>query len=358
MERQSILKSLGDSKGLQTLIDNTKAAYRKVVWGNFFDWKDTASITYETVIGESDIGAAASVVAYDTAAPIRTRRSLGSLSGEIPSLRQKFQMNEKDLQDYLSLKRLANADEMQLINLVWKDVKNSAEAPHKRLDIFVLEAISKGTITLDSTTNPDGIRTEKVIDFQMPSANKLDAAATWATGGATSKPITDIMNVVKEAEAKGVVFEKMLMRRGTFNNLRKADETREYITGFKIGAGESKVNLSLNLINEFMIAEGLPRIAIVDRPIEIEKDGVISTIHPFADNNVSFLPAGKLGDMLNAPIVEELFPAKHVSYAKNNRVLLKKWSETDPISEFTGCELNAFPSWKNVNKCFILNTQP
>ena len=165
------------------------------------------------------------------------------------------------------------------------------------------------------------------------------------------------MATVTEAADAGVVLDRMYMRRSVFNNMRLADEVKDYVTGWKIGANQNTVNLTLELVNQFLGAEGLPRVILVEASIDIEKDGTITAYNPWDADNILFAPAGGMGDMLNAPIIERLFPAKHVTYAEANRVLIKKWSETDPVHEYTACELNSFPSWKNVDKCFILDTE-
>lgn len=358
MERQSLLKEINVGQNLQHLIDRTADRFRPILWPNFFAWKNTTSISYETIIGDASNAAAASVVSYDSAAPLRTRKEVRKLTGEIPSIRQKFRMTEKDLQDYIQMSAGLNADAKAILNLIYADVKNCAEAPHKRLDAMVLEALSTGLLTLDVTKNPDGMVTEEAVDFGMPAGNNNTVAVVWsATDKSTVLPITDIMATVTEAADAGVVLDRMYMRRSVFNNMRLADEVKDYVTGWKIGANQNTVNLTLELVNQFLGAEGLPRIILVEASIDIEKDGVTTAYNPWDADNIMFAPAGGMGDMLNGPIVERLFPAKHVTYAEANRVLIKKWSETDPVHEYTACELNAFPSWKNVDKCFILDTE-
>lgn len=357
MERQSLLKEINSGQNLQYLIDKTADRFRPVLWPNFFSWRNTTSITYETIVGEASNAAAASVVAYDSAAPLRTRKAIKKLTGEIPSIRQKFQMTEKDMQEYIAMSSGINGDARSILDLIFNDVKNSAEAPHKRLDIFTLEALSTGQIVLNTTKNPDGMVTEDAIDFGVPAGNFETATAIWSTGGTSSKPITDIMAIVEEAAGQGVIFDRMMMRRSVFNYMRLCDEVKDYVSNWRIGSAQAEVNTTLALVNQFLQAEGLPRIVLVEASVDIEKDGVTSAYNPWDADNVTFVPAGMMGDMLNAPIMERMFPAKHVTYAEANRVLIKKWSETDPLKEYTACELNAFPSWKNADKCWILDTE-
>ena len=272
MERQSLLKEIG-GKNLQYLIDKTADRFRPILWPNFFTWKNTTSISYETIIGDAANEAAASVVSFDSAAPLRTRKTVRKLTGEIPSIRQKFRMTEKDLQEYVAMTSGISGDAKSVVDLIYKDVKSCSEAPHKRLDLMVLEALSTGLLTLSVTNNPDGMVTEEAIDFGLPAANSETVVVVWsAADKATVKPITDIMAVVEEAAAAGIILDRMLMRRSVFNNLKLADETKDYVTGWKIGANQNQVNLNLATVNAFLEAEGLPRIVIVNASIDVEKD--------------------------------------------------------------------------------------
>ncbi len=351
---QTILQELRQKGAFQALIDATAERYRPIVWKNFFGWKDVTDLKWESITGASGPGAAATVVSFDSAAPLRSRKSISKVSGEIPSIREKFRMTEKDLQEYLNISKLGATQE-RILKLIIDDIKNAAEAPHKRLDIFTLEALSTGQITLNTTNNPDGMVWETAIDYGMPSGNKKGVTAVWSDV-ANSKPITDITTICDLAAANGHKLEYMYMRRAMFNYLKNSAETKSYITGYAIGKAEQKVNLSLQLINEYLLAESMPQIRIVDVQIGIEKDGNVTNFNPFAEHRVAFTPAGLLGEMYNGPIVEREIPVKQVTYAEYDRVLLKKWHDIDPISEFTGCELNAFPAWNNVLSCYLLNT--
>jgi hypothetical protein len=60
--------------------------------------------------------------------------------------------------------------------------------------------------------------------------------------------------------------------------------------------------------------------------------------------------------MLFAPIAEETNPPKQVTQTKVDGVLISKYSDVDPVMEFTKGESNAFPSWTRVDECFNLYT--
>jgi hypothetical protein len=65
----------------------------------------------------------------------------------------------------------------------------------------------------------------------------------------------------------------------------------------------------------------------------------------------------KCGDMLYGPIAEETNPPKQVTQAKKGNILVSKWSDVDPVAEYTKGESNVFPSWPTVDRALILDTE-
>ena len=60
--------------------------------------------------------------------------------------------------------------------------------------------------------------------------------------------------------------------------------------------------------------------------------------------------------MLYAPIAEVLRPPKQALQEVRENILISKYSEIDPVKEWTKGETNAFPSWGSINECFNLYT--
>jgi hypothetical protein len=355
MERQTILKEVGTSKKLQVLIDTAAEIYRPKVWPQFFTQVDHYDIKFETLLGASGPGAAASIVAYDSSAPLRTRKFIGKVTGDIPSIREKFRMSESDFLKYDIMASRASTSELQLLKLIFDDVRNAAEAPHKRLDWIVLEALSTGKCTLTTTNNPDGMVWETAVDFAVPADNKVGAAVVWSSAS-TATPIVDFNTIRDLAEANGHTLKRALMTRTAWNAFKNTTEVINAIKGYVMGQKVGTYSVTKDLVNDFLLANDLPTISIVNVSIGIEKSGVITNYNPWSVNNVAFITGDNMGDMYYGPIAERNHKVDQVVYAEYDGVLIKKWGETDPISEFTGCELNAFPSWKTVDSHYLLNT--
>lgn len=322
----------------------------------YFGWGAAQqSLNFTSVIGASRIEAAASIVNRSSGAPLRSRAELSKYQGEIPAIKEKFMMRESDYRDFLSIQQSQANDttkKNQLAKLLFNDIQNAGNSAHKRLDIMVLQAISTGKISLTVDTNPDGIVLKEDMDLLMPSENKTTATILW-TNKATAKPFDDITAVVTAASEKGKSFSKILITPVEFNRMKVCTSVIDSLVSFN-QLQKGAAIATLDKINEYLTANLLPVLEILDQVVGIEKDGVIGVLRPFAQANLSFLPSGKLGEIKNAVCIEELRPVSTVAYASFDNALISKWSENDPWGEFTGVELNAFPALEAIDNIYIL----
>lgn len=354
---QSIFGVYADQ--LQVLVDNSLDKFAPLWFPNYFDWgTPRQTLTYVSVLGNSRIEAAASVIARGSASPLRSRATIQKLSGEIPAISEKFKMDEEDYRDFLYLQSLQNVDDQtkknQLLDLLFGDVKKSGDAAQKRIDLMCLQAVSTGTITIDINTNPDGTVLSAPIDLGMPSANKSNAAVNWSTS-ASATPITDIQTVVNSAADAGKSFSKILMDRATWFKFMACKEVTDKLAGF-YNVVKGTVTVTVDRVNEYLQASQLPVIELVNQKIGVEKDGAITTVNPWAAANVAFVPDGNLGRIHNSLAIEQIQPVGDVNYAVYNRSLISKWLENDPFQEFTKVELNAFPGFEMINFVYLLST--
>jgi hypothetical protein len=343
---------------LQVMIDNSLDKFAPTWFEKYFDFGvPQASLTFVTAIGRSRIEAAASIVDRDSGSPLRSRAALEKLSGTIPAIKEKIKMSEEDYRNFLTLQNMSVSDQVkkqQLLDYMFGDVRIVGNSALKRLDYMCLEGVSKGEITVTIDNNPDGVVAPTAIDLFMPAANKKNAAGTWETAGSAT-PFTDILTVVEAGDAKGIKFEKMLITRSRFLKMIKTTEVKEHMAAF-LRLNVTKVMPTLNNINEFMAEQGWPQIELVEATIGIEKDGVITAVKPWKDENVAFIPAGKLGRIHNAVAIEQLKPVASVNYAQFRNALISKWSENEPFAEYTKVEMNAFPGIDAIDSIFLLST--
>lgn len=345
------------AQNLQMVVDSSLDKFAPLWFPQYFDWASPQlTLTYVSAIGRSRIEAAASVVDRNSSSPLRSRAQLEKLQGDIPAIKEKIPMNEDDYRDFFMLQQITAVDDQtkkqQLLDLLFNDVKIVGNAALKRLDHMCLQAISSGIIQINATNNPDGLAVTD-IDLLMPAGNKSNSAVRWDNVAATPLSV-DIPTIVTNGENAGRKFSKMLMSRAQFLNFQKITEVKNLVSNFMGFKQSGTIIPTQTMINNLLEANGWPIIEVVNQVIGVESDGVITATRPWNDNNVSFIPDGKLGVIKNSIAIEQFKPVEHVSYATYNKALIGKWCENDPFQEYTGVELNAFPAMEMINSIFIL----
>jgi hypothetical protein len=339
-------------------------------WTDFFPLKKTPFLNFEVLIGSKGNPVAADIVSYDSSAPLKRRSIVTKLKGDLPAIRVKRRMSETDLNLYNVMRATmkSSTDKKAILEHIFNDVDFVTDAVIARCEWMSLQALSTGVISLTSTNNA-GIVTETNIDFQMPSANKSVMAAAnrkWeVANSATCLPITDIQAVCDTARAAGTKLRYVLMNVSKFTAFRSADEVKDYIYGVMITkAGITPaVAPTLNVINQVLKESGLPQIIIIDSFVSLEDDAHDRTsVDPWedlsgADRYVTLIPDKQVGNMLHGPIAAETNPAKQATQVKVAHILVQKYSETDPVSEYTVGLANTFISWDKVDRCYIMDTE-
>jgi hypothetical protein len=332
---------------------------QKSIWRNFLNLGlPQMSLNFDSAIGRERIEAAASIVDSDAPAPLRSRNKLELYKGKIPSIKEKFRMNQDDMRTLEVLKALplGGNNNNSLISFLNKDLEEAAVAGDKRIDIMTLQAISTLTIDVNTTNNPDGAA-YGVIDL-LAQPNQTQGVPTVWSNAAAATPIDDIENFVNiNWQTRGRQFGKIMMSYELWLQFKKTTQVKTYLSTFyntgKANGGSFAVTLAT--VNEMFSANMWPQIEIVNHVSNVEVDGKATFLRAFATNNVSFVPSGKLGTLFNAVSMEEIHAVSDKSYAKFGPTLVSKWAESDPLVEFTAMEMNAFPS-VNVDGIFILKT--
>ena len=339
-----------------------KRAFRKWYWQDLFPLKSHPFLSYEALIGAEGAPVAADVVAYNTSAPEKTRDVISSVKGDIPAIRVKRSMKEKDINDYNIIKALGTpASDPALLDLVFGDIDFVINGVNARLEWLALKLLSNGgKLQLRKATNA-GIVTETNIDYGMTSSYKNGAAVVWSAGHTTTTPITDIEAIVTKAILRGITLKYILMHRTAWGYFRVSDETANFLVPYSIaGIIGKRINPTINLamVNKAMIDNQFPQIIIVDQSINTEtEDHVRTAANPFTAETVVFLPELAIGNTLHGPIAEETNPPKQVEQAKSGHILVSKWRNVDPTCEYTKGEANAFPIWPLIDQCYVLDTE-
>jgi len=350
----TLLKEI-NKKTLQAYVN--ARVFDQFYFPTLFPITSTPFLTWETLTGDVGARIAADVVSYDSSAPLKARKVVSKMTGEIPPIRVKRVMKESDINTYNILKAKATPDQMALLNLVFGDVDFVMDAVMARAEWLALKALSYGSITLNKTVNPGGVVTENAIDYQIASSHKVGVGTAWADA-ANAKPITDIETVLALAQSEGKKIQYILMNPATWQRFRATAEVKDFVAPYAVyGGTRIKRAPGIEVTNEALQADGKPTIKIIDTVIGIENvNGQVSYENPWTDHYITYIPYERVGRLLHGPIAEETNPPQNVIQAKKEFVLVSKYSETDPVAEITKGEANAFPVIDAVDGIYIQKT--
>lgn len=368
----SLLKEM-DSKSLQSYL--SEKDFGPFYWVNFFPMRSVLYLTYQTLIGSQGRPVAADFVAYDVSAPEKRRPIVSKLAGEIPAIKVSRTMDEMKLQEYDALQLMAKTDatHKQIMKLIFDDIKFVVDSVYARIEWTCLKVLNQQKLTLKKTTN-QGIITETAIDFQLETSHKRVIKSTadnrlWTyvtTDSSKPKPITDIKLIVRTAKSAGIKLNYIVMNLTKFDEFSLCDEVLNYVKPWsfyeKTAAGSTLPAPTIEAVNNALKAHGLPEIIIIDQQINLEIDGDRTSVDPFLDDDgadkfVVFLGSRPCGEVLSGPITEESHKVKQVTYAKHGNILVSKYSETNPVKEWTVAQLNAFPSFPTIDTVYRLDTE-
>jgi hypothetical protein len=357
---ESIFGELAQGQNMQALIDNQiELLYGKSIWRNHLEWGlPQTDLTFETVIGRSRIQAAASIVDEDAPAPKRGTPSLEYLKGKIPTMKEMFELNKKDYRALMMLQNLPISDEQKkqlLIKKLWDVMLSASISTDLRIDIMFLQGISTFEIDAGIINNPDGVDFG-TVPLLASADQKRTVTVAWTDP--TADPFRDIRNVVRYAADSGRAFKEIWIDQTLWFAIQELAAVKAAISGYQNPGTNAKYLVTLDRVNEFLVANGLPMFVLQNHRKGIEKDGKTQTINPFKKENIVFVPDGKLGIVHNAFAIEDWDDAKvdGISYAKYDRAVVSKWRDNQPWREYTQVELNAFPALEAIDGIFLLQS--
>ena len=363
MAIQSTLESvLAKGQTFQAFIDDAALTFNAPLWQTegFATPMYSMERTWEGVLSVLESVPAASVIDFSGDKPIKRRPTIAPLSGKIPTLGDKLQMDKEqvrkffEFQDRLASGKIQGLDELQLLDFLYPDLKIAVTAPHQRIDYMMLETLSTGYTTMTKTNNPSGV-TWTALDWKVD--NKYVSVIWSAANAATMKPIDDIQAVVEAWRTKGVEMAYILMNWTTFYIMRNSTQFAGRFTT-ALGGNISEVGGSLfglNDINALFAAKGLPQIKIINKPVNIEgRDNAYVSATPFANNRVTFVPSLAVGKVIHTYANMQRLQDPSRMYSTNNLTSISRWVEGD--NEFTEYELNAIFALTGARSMSILKT--
>ncbi|WCM42398.1 hypothetical protein MG290_01640 [Flavobacterium sp. CBA20B-1] len=296
----------------------------------------------------------ADVVAMDSELPLKRQDAIETASGEIPKQGMMFKLTEKQLSDIDTM----IAKGMSVVNYVSKifeQVKKSILGIHENNEFMFLQALSTGQTLIEDKDNVGlGVR----IDFGFKEKNKHNASKPWSDN--TALIIDDISRVIKAAKAQGIKYKVLMIDDSTLSYLCANDQVKNHFAFNKgiVTEGGTVPTLSDEQLMSFFKTKFKLNLIVVDRTMNSEKNGIRSTQTPWETGIATFLPSENVGRLVYGTLAEETRKNTSISYEKAGAyILVKKWSENKPFSEWTSSEALCLPVIDNGGLISLLDTK-
>ena len=348
-----------DKAGMQVVLEKTTLA-TQMAWQTLFPLKYTNSFDIKAIVAKDGLPVAADRVAFNAKAPKKTRKKVGSWSGELSKISISREKDEVAINEYEKLKVLAahNAEDKamanELVERTYEDVQFCSEGLDARVELDAMRVGCSGV--WEGKAEYDGDMAEvNTIDFKIPASNKKGAKVAW-TDAANADGIGDIADAVSAVKKAGNAAPQFVyMEKAAFELLIAQTATKKRL--FPLAIDISLVTggmIDLEGVNSYMTKKGYPRILLLDTYVTIEdKKGVYKTVKPWDENVVVFSPTINLGHTYykTVPSVKNTDALQTTSGYKK----LTRYSENNPMLEVTLGEAYVQPVLENRNSLVFMN---
>lgn len=325
-----------------------------LVWGVMFPLKFTRKFDIKGIEGDEGIPVTADRVSFNSKAPLKSRKKIGSWSGRIAKIAVSRDMDEIDINEYQDAMALAqgadtnSAEKQELVNMVYDDVRFVNNAMNYRVELDDLRIGCSGKHTANSKLDGD-MTTADEINFNIPEANFKGAKKPWFTVGSKGEitvdedanGLQDIINaqaaVAKTGQPKPMfcyiekqAFDALTQQKATAKRLypRVTTDGLSTITAEMVG---------LDQINAFMDKNGYPHFLVIDSYVTVEgKDGVQETVKPWNINVCTLSRTKQLGWTYWKPVPSVQNSKSLQTYGSFYKVT--RYGEDNPMHEVTLAE--------------------
>lgn len=317
---------------------------RNYLGSTLFPVNTVPELTFEYWKDENRLPVLASVQAYGAEAQIASRDGATKVSGEIPPIKRKINLNEREL---IALKREGAGDVDLVRNTIYNDMDNMIDSVQARVEKMRMDAIAYGQLSL----NENGV--VMTVDYGIPAGNKAtlnadnDSEGQWDK--ANAEPITMIQSWVNTVIAAcGVRPTRALTSNTIVANLVKNAQIRKMIYGDNGGSRA----VSINQINDLMTMLDLPQIVTYDLQVRSQAEsGVISTVRFFPQTRFILLPPTACGDTLIGPTAEALLDGE-VDAKEVAGIYCAVTEQLEPPGVWTKASATAIPTFPFANGVF------
>lgn len=348
-----------DIVGMQVAVNSYKPG-NGLAWRQLFPLKYTPKFDLKGLEGNEGIPVAADRVAFNTKAPKKTRKTIGSWSGKLGKFAVSREKDEIEINEYNDLVTLAAANTEDaataryLVDMVYDDLDFCNKAMDYKVELDAMRIGSSGVQTFSKSIDGD-MATEDVINFNVPKENFGGVKTAWSDAE-NADGLKDIADWQAKIAKKGTNKPMYaFIEKAKFDELCAQKATARKLFPRYDQALVTADMVSIDTINSYMRGKGFPQILILDTYATIEhKDGTHETVKPWNENVVVLAPTTQLGWTYYKPVPNVANTdalQTQASYYKMTR-----YSDLNPMLEVTMAEAYIQPALINRASLVFINT--
>lgn len=299
---------------------------------------------------------AADVVSLDSSLPLKKRASIKQAIGKIPKVGLKFRKDESDI-TAINIMQATGADEGAVAGKIMNDVPRAIGGVRHLVEVMFQKALSTGEILVgEDLTAGTGVR----ANFGYAAENTFHCTAgVWGTE--TDEPIEDIEQMFSKANEDGKRITLVMIAKSRLDMIRRSRAGKLLVAN---NNGQTVTNIDTlgkptrAAMIEALGAEFGAEFRVVDSSFIVEEaDGTRKAIKPWEQANVVGLTTDKVGRLVYGRVAEETNPVDGVVYEKSGSfILVSKFSDNEPLQEFTTAQAFVLPVIDGGNDVYVLHT--
>lgn len=324
-----------------------------------FPSRTVNELDYKYMVGANNLPVAATVIPFDSEAPVHSRDGLQFVEGRIPAIKRKIRLDEATMFK-LWAPRQGTSDVDDAVAEIYDDVKLMTESVRAGIEMLRMRAVTTGKITIiDEET---GARLE--ADYRLEPEQRVVCDGQ----GGNPHPWSDVANRdilgdierwLEEAEDRaGVRPERIVLSRKVLNMMLSDAKIRDAVWN----QASSTRPITLDDLTELFRRLQFPtQIAVYEKKVRVQAAaGPRSVVRLFPENFFVLLPGDKLGDTLFAPTVESLRKVREgvINFGDAAGIFGEIWETNDPPAHWTMAAALAFPTFPRANEIVIANVDP
>lgn len=324
-----------------------------------FPARTVNELSYRYMVGANNLPVAATVIPFDSEAPVHSRDGVALVEGRIPAMKRKIRIDEETMLK-LWMPRAGTTDVDDAIAAIYDDVRLMTESIRAGIERLRMQAITTGKISI--TDEETGVRLE--ADYGLVAEQKVVCdgqggnPAKWSdTSG------RDILgNLATWAdtveELSGVRPTRMVMSRHVLNLMLSDAAVRDAVWN----TANSKRPITREDLVAVLNRLDLPsEIAVYEKKVRVQAaDGTRTVTRLFPETYLVMLPPDKLGDTLFAPTAEALRAVRSgvINFGDAAGIFGEIWETNEPPAHWTKAAALVFPTFPRAGEILIANVDP